>query len=53
VSAATPSRWKTVIGDSLGSILMVWSIPLAILAIGLPFALLVMAARMVGRMIWP
>ena len=50
---ATPTRWKTVVGDIAGMLLTVWAIPLAIIAVGLPIALLVMAARMIARMIWP
>ena len=51
--ATAPSRWKTVVMDSLGLVAAVWSIPLAIVAIGLPIALLFMGLRMVARMIWP
>ena len=52
MSAAARSRWKTAIEGSLGSVLVVWSIPLAIIAVGLPVALLVWVARMIGGMIW-
>jgi hypothetical protein len=47
------SRWKTILGDSFGLIVVIWSIPLAILLVGLPVALLFMGARMAARMIWP
>jgi hypothetical protein len=42
-----------LLGDSLGMVLAVWAIPLAIVAVGLPIALLFMGARMVAQMIWP
>jgi hypothetical protein len=42
-----------LLGDVAGTVLVVWAIPLAIVAVGLPFALLFMGARMVARMIWP
>jgi len=53
VIATTPSRWKTLIGDIFGMVLTVWAIPLAIVGVGLPIALLFMGLRMVARMIWP
>ena len=53
MAAGTPARWKTVVGDSLGMVAAVWSLPLAIIAVGLPFALLFMGLRMVARLIWP
>jgi hypothetical protein len=42
-----------MVTDAVGFIVVVWSIPLAIVAIGLPIALVVMGLRMVARMIWP
>lgn len=42
-----------MIGDVFGMVLTVWAIPLAIVAVGLPFALLFLGLRMVARMIWP
>lgn len=53
MSAANPARWFTILGDTAGMVLAVWAIPLAIVAVGLPFALLFMGARVVARMIWP
>lgn len=47
------SRWKTIVGDSLGLLVVVWSIPVAIIVVGLPVALLFMGARMIAHMIWP
>lgn len=38
-----------MLGDTVGMVLAVWAIPLAIVVIGLPFALLFLLARM----IWP
>jgi len=37
---ATPV-WKTVLTDSLGVVLVVWSIPAAILLVGTPIVLVV------------
>ena len=37
---ATPA-WKTILGDSIGLVLVVWSIPVAILVIGTPIALVI------------
>jgi len=37
--------WKTILIDSLGLVLVVWSIPVAILVIGAPIALVVALAR--------
>jgi hypothetical protein len=53
MTAAAPSRWKTIVGDSLGFIAVVWAIPAAIVVVGLPIALLVMGLRFIARMIWP
>ena len=52
MTAAAPSRWKTAIVDSLGFVVVIWSIPLAIIAVGLPLALLFLGARMVADWIW-
>ena len=46
MSATAPPLWKTIVLDSLGFALTVWSIPLAILIVGTPivlFAALVIA----------
>ena len=37
-TAAAPA-WQTVVTDSLGFVLLVWSIPVAILLVGAPIAL--------------
>lgn len=41
--ATAPSRWRTILVDSAGLILTVWSIPVAILLVGTP---IVMAAAL-------
>lgn len=53
MTAANPARWKTLLGDTAGMLLAVWAIPLAIVGVGLPIALVFMGLRMVARMIWP
>lgn len=40
--------WLTVLGDSLGLVLVVWSIPVALILIGAPIAL---AAAALGAVI--
>ena len=52
MTPATPGRWKTAVTDSLGFVVVIWSIPLAIIAVGLPIALLFLGARMVANWIW-
>ena len=52
MTAGAPRRVKTVILDSLGLVAAVWSIPLAIVAVGMPVVLLFMAVRMVANLIW-
>lgn len=42
---ASSAAWRTVVGDSLGLVLVVWSIPLAILVVGTP---IVMAAALLA-----
>ena len=37
--------WKTILIDSLGLVLVVWSIPVAILVIGAPIALVAALVR--------
>lgn len=50
VAAVTPPVWKTVLTDLLGFVLVIWSIPVAILLIGSP---IVMAAALaIGLMRW-
>jgi len=46
---ATPV-WKTVLIDSLGFVLVVWSIPAAILIVGTPIVLV--AALVIAVMRW-
>ena len=53
MTAAAPARWRTIVGDSLGFLAVVWAIPAAIVVVGLPIALVFMGLRMVARMIWP
>lgn len=40
-TATAAPAWKTVLIDSLGFVLVVWSIPAAILLVGTPIVLLV------------
>ena len=44
-ATTAPARWKTVIIDSLGLVLVVWSIPIAILIVGAPIVLVVALLR--------
>lgn len=44
------SRWQTGVTDVLGAVLVVWSIPLAILVVGTPIVLVV--AAVIGAMRW-
>ena len=41
MAAAAAPAWRTVLGDSLGLVLVVWSIPVAILLLGTPIVLAV------------
>jgi len=51
-TSTTEPVWKTVLLDSLGLVLVVWSIPAAILIIGTPIALAVtLAIAAVRRML--
>lgn len=45
--------WKTALGDSLGFVLVVWSIPVAILLIGTPIVLVVALMIALMRQILP
>lgn len=45
--------WKTALGDSLGFVLVVWSIPVAILLIGTPIVLVVALLIALMRQILP
>ena len=42
--------WKTTLADSLGFVLVVWSIPAAILVVGTPIVLV--AALVIAAMRW-
>ena len=42
--------WKTILTDSLGFVLVVWSIPAAILLVGTP--LVVVVAVLIATMRW-
>ena len=37
--------WKTILIDSVGMVLVVWAIPVGILVVGAPIALVVALAR--------
>jgi hypothetical protein len=52
--ATTPllERWKTMVIDAFGLVAVVWAIPLAIIVVGTPIALLFLGARLIARMIW-
>ena len=51
MAAATAAPvWKTVLIDSLGFVLVVWSIPAAILLVGTPIVLVV--ALVISVMRW-
>ena len=43
-TTAAPA-WKTVLTDSLGFVLVVWSIPVAILLVGTPIVLVIALVR--------
>jgi hypothetical protein len=44
VAAAGAATWKSALVDALGFVLVVWSIPAAILVVGTPIVLVVAAA---------
>jgi hypothetical protein len=44
-ATAAPARWKTLLIDSFGLVLVVWSIPIAILIVGAPIVLTVALIR--------
>jgi hypothetical protein len=48
----TPPRWLTMVTDWLGLVAVVWTIPLAIIVVGMPVVLIFLGARMIARMIW-
>ncbi len=46
MAAATSAPvWRTVLGDALGLVLVVWSIPVAIMLVGAPIVLVVALVR--------
>ena len=50
MAATAAPVWKTVLFDSLGFILVVWSIPVAILVVGAPIVLV--AALVIALTRW-
>lgn len=44
-AAIAPSRWKTILVDSLGMVVVVWSIPVAILLVAAPIMLVAALLR--------
>ena len=50
--ATAPPLWKTALLDALGFVLVVWSIPVAILVIGTPIVLVVAQALALARRIF-
>ena len=40
-SVTAPPAWKTILIESVGFVLLIWSIPAAILIVGTPIALVV------------
>jgi len=51
-TTATP-RWKTIVIDSIGLVLVVWSIPVAVVVVGTPIVLAVALLMMVARWLLP
>ena len=51
VAMATTARWRTAFSDVIDLIGVVWVIPVAILAVGAPVALVGALAVWVGRLI--
>ena len=49
-AATTAPAWKTILLDSLGFVLVVWSIPAPILLVGTPIVLVV--AVLIATMRW-
>ena len=45
----TAPRWRTMLVDGLGFIAVIWAIPIAIVVIGAPIALLVKLVLMLAR----
>ena len=44
-AAVSAPVWRTILFDSLGAILVIWTIPAAIVVVGAPIVLLVALAR--------
>ena len=50
VSGDSPTpRWKTILFDSFGWVAVIWSIPIAIVVIAAPIALLIKLVQMLVR----
>lgn len=50
VSMPTPSKWLTMLVDAAAVIAVMWTIPLAILAVGTPVALVIVSLLWLGRL---
>jgi uncharacterized membrane protein YvlD (DUF360 family) len=48
-ATADAPRWKTILLDSLGAVLVIWSIPVGILLVGTPIVLVVALMLALGR----
>lgn len=48
----SPSSWKTLLGDALGFIAVIWSIPIAIVLVGTPIVLVVALLMMAAKAIF-
>lgn len=48
-ATTAPPLWKTIVIDSLGLVLVVWSIPAAIVIVGTPIVLTVALVMMIAR----
>ena len=46
---STPPRWRTILFDSLGWVAVIWAIPIAIVVIGAPIALVIKLVQMLAR----
>ena len=44
-AAVSAPLWRTIVLDSLGAILVIWTIPAAIVVVGAPIVLLIALAR--------
>lgn len=50
-ATTAPSAWKTILIDSVGLIIAVWTIPVAIIVVGTPIVLAVALMMTVARWI--